>query len=521
MVRSGLLLFLFFVGARLSAATYYVSTAGNNSNPGSQSLPWLTIQHAASTVAAGDIVNITNGVYAENVTLATSGTTNSRIQFNGPGAPTSFTVNGSYVTLNSMTFSNPCPSQLVVLNGSYGLVTGCEFCTPYSGTRGQTGIYMQGNYCTVTNCDWSSVACDGQGVVTAFQIGALVVNNRMHDLEDPDAWIFVWGTNVVIRGNVMTNVQNDGYNSQQVHADFIQTFAPSSSYVLTNVLVEGNTIINCSVQCFMLDSCGVTLGVCGYMGGMTIRNNLFINSLQSGFIDLPYVSVYNNTFFNWGYANHWAFCVCPAHSVWGPGDHCRIYNNVFRSDGTTSGSYITNNYGPAVDCLADYDYVPSSVGETHGIVGGTPGFVSEGTALQQWTNGVYWNTGTYFHLLTNSILRGVGTNLTLFFTTDFGGNTRRSSGAWDIGAYVYGSVSTNQFDLLAWSVWPVAPLTVQTKGSASGTNNFSFNFGDGSSSNGASTIHTYATQGTYTVTVTVTNTSGQVKVDSKSIIVTQ
>ena len=35
-----------------SGNTFYVSTAGNDSNPGTLASPWLTIQHAASTVQA-------------------------------------------------------------------------------------------------------------------------------------------------------------------------------------------------------------------------------------------------------------------------------------------------------------------------------------------------------------------------------------------------------------------------------------------------------------------------------------
>jgi hypothetical protein len=39
-------------------AVYYVSTTGRDSNPGTSAEPWLTIQHAASTVRAGATVNV-------------------------------------------------------------------------------------------------------------------------------------------------------------------------------------------------------------------------------------------------------------------------------------------------------------------------------------------------------------------------------------------------------------------------------------------------------------------------------
>ena len=42
--------------APTQAPTYYVSPTGNDSDSGTQAQPWLTIQHAADTAVAGDIV---------------------------------------------------------------------------------------------------------------------------------------------------------------------------------------------------------------------------------------------------------------------------------------------------------------------------------------------------------------------------------------------------------------------------------------------------------------------------------
>ena len=49
-----LILFLFSVS--LQAATYYVGSAGNDSNPGTSDAPWLTLQHAVNSVACGDTI---------------------------------------------------------------------------------------------------------------------------------------------------------------------------------------------------------------------------------------------------------------------------------------------------------------------------------------------------------------------------------------------------------------------------------------------------------------------------------
>ena len=53
--------------------SFYVSTTGNDSNPGTQVAPWRTVQHAADTVRAGSTVNVRGGVYEELVSLKASG----------------------------------------------------------------------------------------------------------------------------------------------------------------------------------------------------------------------------------------------------------------------------------------------------------------------------------------------------------------------------------------------------------------------------------------------------------------
>ena len=53
--------------------SYYVSTTGNDSNPGTRAAPWRTIQHAADTARAGSTVNVEGGIYEELVSINVSG----------------------------------------------------------------------------------------------------------------------------------------------------------------------------------------------------------------------------------------------------------------------------------------------------------------------------------------------------------------------------------------------------------------------------------------------------------------
>jgi hypothetical protein len=75
--------------AEPSLRKLYVSTAGNDGNPGtSPGAPLRTVQHAADLAQAGDLVLIAPGVYRESVSVPRSGTAGQPIVFRGsaPGA---------------------------------------------------------------------------------------------------------------------------------------------------------------------------------------------------------------------------------------------------------------------------------------------------------------------------------------------------------------------------------------------------------------------------------------------------
>ena len=80
-----LLLVLLFGAVRLHAQTgptsYYVSPGGNDSNPGTELLPWRTLAKAASMATAGVTIFIKQGTYNERLLPANSGTSDRPIIF--------------------------------------------------------------------------------------------------------------------------------------------------------------------------------------------------------------------------------------------------------------------------------------------------------------------------------------------------------------------------------------------------------------------------------------------------------
>jgi Protein of unknown function (DUF1565)/Right handed beta helix region len=141
-----------------SGITYYVSTTGNDLNPGTLAAPFRTIQHAANTAVAGDAVQVRGGVYNEKVHLPHSGNTTS-----------------GYISFTNY------PGETAVVDG-----TGISCC----GSTGQDGLFslttnsyiiIEGfeirNYATSTAATATGIDFEGAG--SHVQI----LNNHIHNIE--------------------------------------------------------------------------------------------------------------------------------------------------------------------------------------------------------------------------------------------------------------------------------------------------------------------------------------------------
>lgn len=83
---SGLLVGLSVVPGRADAVSYFVSPSGSDTNAGTSSAPFRTIQRAANVAQAGDVVEIRAGTYRENVIPTSSGTAGNPIIFRAYGS---------------------------------------------------------------------------------------------------------------------------------------------------------------------------------------------------------------------------------------------------------------------------------------------------------------------------------------------------------------------------------------------------------------------------------------------------
>ncbi len=162
-----------------SATTYYVDRshpAASNSNPGTEALPWLTIQHAADTLVAGNTVLVKAGTYPERVTITRSGAAGQEIVFAAyPGH--TVTLDGTGITLPTWT------GLIEVYGASWIRVRG--FHVTHAGPGQANGIQV-----------------DSSSHVTIEQ---------NHTLETASSGILVWlSSDVLLDGNEVENAMAAG-----------------------------------------------------------------------------------------------------------------------------------------------------------------------------------------------------------------------------------------------------------------------------------------------------------------------
>jgi hypothetical protein len=118
---------------------YYVSKEGSDENPGSVEAPWLTIQHAARNLTAGETVLIREGTYHESVYIGQGGCLGKPITFSaypneiividGTGVTESqngLIISRSYISLSGLEICNWEENAIWVEQAGYLEISDCE-----------------------------------------------------------------------------------------------------------------------------------------------------------------------------------------------------------------------------------------------------------------------------------------------------------------------------------------------------------------------------------------------------------
>ena len=187
-----------------ASSVYYVSATGSDSNPGTASAPFKTIQKAANTVPAGSMVDVM-GSSNERVTVARPS-----IDFECAAAPCSmqgFVISASNITVNGFSIDN-IPD---VSNGF--------------------GIYVTSTNCTLTNNNITHGNWGGIGT-SSTSSGCLIKNNTL--TYNSQSGLKILGSNHSIQDNdISHSIQNPSWTTNGVNldADGILFFGSNNTFI--------------------------------------------------------------------------------------------------------------------------------------------------------------------------------------------------------------------------------------------------------------------------------------------------
>lgn len=214
-----------------STNVYYVSTTGNDSNDGSQTSAWLTIQKAVNSIGPGAVVHVAQGTYAEAVDIKVSGTSS---------APISLV---SDVRWGAKVLGNTTSNSTFYVEGDYINIDGFDI-TNINSTSGHVGVLAVGSHDQVIGNDVHDIdpmggsdGLGGAGILlgTATSCCSNAMENIVHDIGNfTVSWASTHGIYVEEPyGTVANNItyRNQGYGIQLWHN-------------ASHIVVVNNTIFN-------------------------------------------------------------------------------------------------------------------------------------------------------------------------------------------------------------------------------------------------------------------------------------
>jgi parallel beta-helix repeat protein len=235
----------------------YVATAGSDTNPGSQSEPFRTVQRAASLATPGTTVHVAPGVYRENVKSKVHGTTAARIryvsdtkwgaQIIGSATEGTWTNTGDFTDIVGFDISGN--GRVGILNlGSYTLIAG--------------------NHVHDIKVSGGCTGSGGAGIVNANYAGSDgdVIGNVVHDIGMP-------GKCNGVQGIYSSNLRGRIYNNivYRVSAYGIHLWHAADNVTIANNTVFSNGAVGMGG--------GIVIGAGDSPGGVVLNNTKVINNI--------------------------------------------------------------------------------------------------------------------------------------------------------------------------------------------------------------------------------------------------
>jgi len=250
------MLLSFTLTANANAADYYVDTSGSDSDSGSYSSPFRTLQHAADIVAPGDTVHVRNGTY-DGFRLSTSGTAHNRIVFQtvGDGVVINTVASGGdAIYLSSVDYATIDGFRIEDVNGG-----GIQHHDA-SATNPVYGLILRNN---------SILRSEDVGIYLSQVMDSLIENNEVAD----SGW---GGTHCMYMANAGTG--NTTIRGNRLHGcvkggiHFNGDSSIGGDGIISGMIIENNIIYDNTTNGLNLD--GVQDSI--------IQNNLIYNNSPNG-----------------------------------------------------------------------------------------------------------------------------------------------------------------------------------------------------------------------------------------------
>jgi hypothetical protein len=453
--------------------SYYVSTSGLDTNPGTFLEPWRTIQKAADTMKAGDTVIVLDGDYTiQRVMITKSGTQGAPIRYQAQGQVVTkgFSIVADDITINGFEIAN----------------------TDYRRWDRQmsAGIYVKGanntldsNY--IHDCSLGGIELYGPPGDNTATHDNIVRNNRLYHNEM--LGIDVNGRSNLIEGNEvwrsiqchpnLTNIEDvaSDNNGQQcpfypavagLDADGMRFFGQNHIFRKNKIhdIVLGDTIdgvnvnVNPHIDCFQ-----TWAGTDNELAQHIIFEQNYCENLNIGMYTFMLESVPHHL-----YIQNNIFMAAGGINTGGGADYLYVYHNLwvnnlaFGSQGYPGAIGLLNVPNAIIKNNIFYDQPYQTVtviGDTTNIEidynlaynsdGSTPHCVQWGDydTCQPTPNHELWNVNPQFlnpasgdyHLPSTSPVIDHGDNLGNLLTNDFDGVFRPQGAGFDIGPYEFPS----------------------------------------------------------------------------------
>ena len=225
---------IFAISSTVSAADYYVSTSGNNNNPGTLESPWRNIGYAADTISPGDTAWIMSGTYVKDyINRPSSGTATAYKSIRKYSGTVLIDGKGDHATAIRLSYR------------SYWNIEGIDVTNIYKATylNKQTSHHIN-----FKDCEWWHI---DQGIQMNRGVHDIVFDNiRIHDIYSGDNSVNIFGgsddpslvtKNIVIKNcEIYDEPKHNGINFGPMTGGGDSSW--HNEYVIDGVLIENTKV---------------------------------------------------------------------------------------------------------------------------------------------------------------------------------------------------------------------------------------------------------------------------------------